>query len=63
LTARERQVLQLLAESRNSKQIAAVLGISVRTADANRQQLMEKLRLGSIADLTRYAIRMGISPL
>lgn len=62
LTPREREVLQLLAEGRSSLQIGQRLNISVRTADAHRRHIMEKLNLHSIAELTRYAIREGIAP-
>ena len=60
LTARERQVLQLLAEGKNSKQIAVALDISVRTVDVHRKHVMDKLGLKSVAELTRYALREGL---
>jgi DNA-binding NarL/FixJ family response regulator len=57
LTARERQVLQLVAEGRIMKEIAALLGISVSTAGFHRYNIMDKLQLRSTAELTQYAIR------
>ena len=60
LTAREREVLQLVAEGKTTKEIAVLLGISVKTADAHRTRLMQKLDIHDIAGLTRYAIRQGI---
>jgi len=63
LSVREREVLQLLAEGKATKQIAFLLHISVKTVETYRQQLMEKLGLHSIAELTKYAIREGITTL
>ena len=63
LTSRENEVLQLLAEGRTSKEIAGVLGVSVKTVDTHRQNLMAKLDLHSIAELTKFAIREGITSL
>ena len=60
LTARERQVLSLLADGVTSKQIASKLTISVRTVESHRIHINRKLGFGSIADLVRYAIRHGI---
>ena len=60
LTGRQREVLQLVAEGRNSKEIAGRLGISVRTAEAFRSQLMEALDIHDVAGLVRYAIRKGM---
>jgi DNA-binding NarL/FixJ family response regulator len=57
LTARERQVLQLLAEGKSNKQVASALEISVKTAESHRANLMKKLRVQSLSDLVRYAIR------
>lgn len=59
-TPRERQIIQLVAESRSSKEIAATLGISVKTVESHRTNIMRKLRLRSVSDLVRYAIRNGI---
>ncbi|MBA4390191.1 MAG: DNA-binding response regulator [Syntrophus sp. (in: bacteria)] len=63
LTAREREVLQLLAEGKSTKQIALVLNISVKTIETHRQQVMEKVGVHSIAELTKYAIREGLTSL
>jgi DNA-binding NarL/FixJ family response regulator len=60
LTTREREVLQLIAEGRSSKEIASLLKISTKTVETYRQQIMDKLNLHSIADLTKYAIREGL---
>lgn len=60
LTPREREVLQLVAEGKTTKEIAAILGVSVKTADAHRTRLMQKLDIHDIANLTRFAIRQGI---
>ena len=60
LTAREREVIQLLAEGKTSKEVAALLNLSVKTAETHRTNLMRKLGLHSVADLTRYAVRNGI---
>jgi len=61
LTERERQVLQLTAEGLSTKQIAMRLNISPKTADANRREIMNKLGIHSIAELTKYAIREGLT--
>jgi DNA-binding NarL/FixJ family response regulator len=63
LTAREREVLQLLAEGKGAKQVAEILYISPKTVETHRKQIMDKLQLHSIAELTKYAIREGITPL
>jgi DNA-binding NarL/FixJ family response regulator len=60
LTAREREVLQLLAEGQANKDIAAALGISRKTAETHRARIMAKLEIHSIADLVRYAVRNRI---
>jgi DNA-binding NarL/FixJ family response regulator len=60
LTAREREVIQLLAEGKTSKEVAVTLHLSVKTAETHRTNLMPKLGLHSVADLTRYAVRNGI---
>ena len=60
LTVREREVLQGIAEGRNTKEIAADLDISDKTVAAHRLNLMDKLECQSVADLTRYAIRQGL---
>jgi len=61
LTSREREVLQLVAEGNNAKNIAFLLKINVKTVDTHRQQLMKKLKLFSVAELTKYAIRQGVT--
>ena len=60
LTLREREVVQLLAEGKTSKEIASTLQISVRTTETHRININRKLNLNSVADLVRYAIRNGI---
>jgi len=60
LTAREREVLQLIAEGKTTKEVAVVLGISVKTAESHRSRMMEKLDIHETASLVRYAIRQGI---
>lgn len=59
LTPRERQVLQLIGEGRTTKEIAGVLGVSVKTAESHRTRLMQKLDIHATAGLVRYAIRHG----
>ena len=61
LTPREREVLQLLAEGKNAKEIAFLLEVSVSTVETFRHLIMKKLKLNSVAELTRYAISEGIS--
>jgi DNA-binding NarL/FixJ family response regulator len=61
LTERQREVLQLIAEGRNTKAIAGVLGISVKTAEAHRLQMMDRLDIHDVAGLVRYAIRIGLA--
>ena len=63
LTAREREVLQLIAEGYSTKQIASHLHVSAKTVETHRRQIMEKLGLYSIAELTKYAIREGLTSL
>jgi DNA-binding NarL/FixJ family response regulator len=60
LTPREREVIQLVAEGKTTKEIATALSLSVKTAETHRTNLMRKLDLHSIADLTLYAVRNGI---
>jgi DNA-binding NarL/FixJ family response regulator len=60
LTARQREILQLIAEGKNTKQIADVLGISIKTVEAHRLQLMARLNIHDIPGLVRYAIRAGL---
>lgn len=61
LSPREREVLQLLAEGGSTKEIAAKLGVSVKTVESHRKQVMDKLDLRSVAELTKYAIRAGLT--
>jgi DNA-binding NarL/FixJ family response regulator len=63
LTAREREVLQLMAEGFATKEIATRLHVSVKTVETHRRQLMEKLQLYSVAEVTKYAIREGLTSL
>lgn len=60
LTPREREVLQLVAEGRTTKEIAVVLGLSVKTAETHRTRIMRKLEIHDTASLVRYAIRRGL---
>jgi DNA-binding NarL/FixJ family response regulator len=60
LTARQREVLQLFAEGRSAKEVAAVLKISIRTAEAHKARILEVLGLRTTAELVQYAIRNGI---
>lgn len=60
LTPREREILQLIAEGKSTKEIAFLLDVSAKTVDTFRQQMMKKLNLYSVADLTKYAIREGL---
>jgi DNA-binding NarL/FixJ family response regulator len=62
LTARERQILALIAEGRTNREIGAKLGISTRTVEAHRDSLMRKLGIRTVAGLTRLAIEQGIVP-
>jgi DNA-binding NarL/FixJ family response regulator len=61
LTSKEKQILQLLTEGYSAKQIASQLGLSVKTIEANRRQIMEKTDVNNLADLTKYAIRQGLT--
>jgi DNA-binding NarL/FixJ family response regulator len=60
LTRREREVLQLVAEGRTTKQIAHMLGVSAKTAESHRTRIMRKLEIHDTAGLVRYAIRRGV---
>jgi len=60
LSSRERQVLQLVAEGKTTKEIATLLGVSVKTAESHRTRLMRKLEIHDTAGLVRYAIRRGL---
>jgi DNA-binding NarL/FixJ family response regulator len=63
LTAREREVLQLIAEGKKTREIASALQVSVKTIETHRQQMMEKLNIRSVAELTKYAVREGLTSL
>jgi DNA-binding NarL/FixJ family response regulator len=60
LTSREREVLQLVAEGRTSKEVASLLSVTVKTAESYWARIMEKLDIHSTASLVRYAIRRGV---
>jgi DNA-binding NarL/FixJ family response regulator len=61
ISSREREVLQLLVEGKSTKEIASSLYVSVKTIETHRKQIMDKLELYSIAELTKYAIREGLT--
>ncbi len=61
LTNREREVLQLMSEGYATKEVARALGVSIKTAETHRRAIMEKLDLHSVAELTKYAIREGLT--
>ncbi len=63
LGSREREVLQLLAEGKTSKEIAVAMRLSVKTVETHRRNIGQKLGLRSIAELTKYAVREGLTPL
>jgi DNA-binding NarL/FixJ family response regulator len=63
LTPREREVLQLMAEGKSSRQIADHLNISIKTVETHRMQIQHKLEIYSVAELTKYAIREGLASL
>ena len=63
LSSREREVLQLLAEGESAKQIALRLNVSVKTVETHRQNIMRKLDVYSVAELTKYAVREGLTSL
>jgi DNA-binding NarL/FixJ family response regulator len=60
VTSREREIVQLVAEGRSNKEAASTLGISVKTIEAHRANIMRKLQLRTVSDLVRYAIRNKI---
>ena len=60
LSSREREVLQLVAEGKSTKEIASLLGVSVKTAESHRAHMMQKLDIHETASLVRYAIRRGL---
>lgn len=61
LTSREREVIQLVAEGKSTKEIALALELSVRTVDAHRRNILQKLNLKGVADMTKYAVRHGLA--
>ena len=61
LTSREREVLQIVAEGRTTKAIADALNVSPKTVETQRRNVMQKLNIHSVAELTKYAIRQGIT--
>jgi len=63
LTPREREVLQLITEGASAKKIASILHVSMKTVETHRQHIMEKLNAHSVAELTKYAIREGLTAL
>jgi DNA-binding NarL/FixJ family response regulator len=60
LTAREREIVQIIAEGKSSKEVASLLGISVKTAETHRANVMRKLEIHSVTELVRYAVRNQI---
>ena len=63
LTAREREVVQLYAEGQTTKKIAERLNLSIKTVETHRRHIMEKLNITSIAELTKFALRQGLTSL
>ena len=63
LTEREREVLQFLSEGKSTKQTALQLHVSPKTIESNRRNIMDKLGINSVAELTKYAVREGLTPL
>ncbi len=63
LTAREREILQLVAEGETSKRIATRLHVSIKTVEAHRRKIMDKLNIRTVAGITKYAIQQGITSL
>jgi DNA-binding NarL/FixJ family response regulator len=61
LTPREREIVQLLAEGKSNKEVAVTLGISIRTAETHRRNIMRKLQFHSVAELVRYAFRNNLA--
>jgi DNA-binding NarL/FixJ family response regulator len=60
LTQRQREILQLIAEGRTTREIAETLHISIKTVETHRTMLMDRLNLHDVASLVRYAIRVGL---
>ena len=61
LSNREREILQLIAEGKATKQIAAILDVSIKTTETHRRNIMQKLNIDNVAELTKYAIREGLT--
>jgi DNA-binding NarL/FixJ family response regulator len=62
LTSRQREVLQLLAEGYSTKEIASILNISMKTVEYHKYRMMEDLDVKSLAELVRYAVKLGVTP-
>ena len=60
LTSRQREIIQLLAEGKSSKEVAVALNLSVKTAETHRANIMRKLQYHSVSEVVRYAVRNGI---
>jgi DNA-binding NarL/FixJ family response regulator len=60
LTPREREILQLIAEGMSAKEIAGHLNLGIKTVETHRRNMMQKLKMNSIAELTKYAVREGL---
>ncbi len=60
LTPRQREILQLVAEGKSTKEVAQVLGLSVKTVETHRSQIMDRLDIRDLAGLVRYAVRTGL---
>ncbi|HKQ85481.1 MAG TPA: LuxR C-terminal-related transcriptional regulator, partial [Candidatus Acidoferrales bacterium] len=60
LTTREREIVQLVSEGKSTKEVASLLGISVKTAETHRANIIRKLQVHSVTDLVRYAVRNEI---
>jgi DNA-binding NarL/FixJ family response regulator len=63
LTPRQREILRFIAEAKNTKEIAFLLGLSVKTVEAHRSRLMDRLGIHDVVGLVRYAMRVGLVPL
>jgi DNA-binding NarL/FixJ family response regulator len=63
LTVREREVLQLIAEGRSTREIADEINVSIKTVESHRAQIMKKLKISNLADLVKYAVREGLTSL
>ena len=61
LTTREREIIQLIADGQNSKELAHQFGVSIKTIEVHRHNIMNKLNLNSVASLTKYALREGLT--